>query len=158
MHAFLWLLFGINLRVKCCSISNSTYSSRGPNLCRHLCRRERWTDCNLILSRYIALHQSTPFITLLLSISITSFICPVFSSSNFIDSIANTYITSVDFASYGTPSGTCLGSFTKSGCDAINSTLFVENYCLGLSTCSFTYAFGLLLCFIIYFLCILFKF
>ena len=38
--------------------------------------------------------------------------------------------TSVDFASYGTPNGSC-GAFTLGGCDAPTSVAIVQNYLLG---------------------------
>ncbi|MDA7596449.1 SUEL-type lectin domain-containing protein, partial [Flavobacteriales bacterium] len=44
-------------------------------------------------------------------------------------------ITSIDFASYGTPSGLC-GSFNTSICHSINSQSIVENACLNQNTCS----------------------
>ncbi len=44
-------------------------------------------------------------------------------------------ITSIDFASYGTPNGTC-GSFTTSGCHAASSQTTVEATCLGQASCT----------------------
>ena len=44
-------------------------------------------------------------------------------------------ITSIDFASYGTPTGTC-GSFVLSACDAASSRSVVEAACLGKTSCS----------------------
>jgi len=45
-------------------------------------------------------------------------------------------ITSVTFASYGTPSGTC-GSFVTGGCNAADSVSIVQSFCIGLNACSF---------------------
>lgn len=42
-------------------------------------------------------------------------------------------ITAINFASYGTPNGTC-GSFTLGGCNAANSKSIVEGYALGKNT------------------------
>lgn len=47
----------------------------------------------------------------------------------------NTYIRSIDFASFGTPTGTC-GSFKKGSCHAASSQSVVEKLCLGRSRCS----------------------
>jgi hypothetical protein len=44
-------------------------------------------------------------------------------------------ITAIDFASYGTPNGSC-GSFTTSGCDAATSVSTVTNTCKGLNSCT----------------------
>ena len=45
---------------------------------------------------------------------------------------AGTTFTSVEFASWGTPTGTC-GSFAIGGCHAVNSKTVVEGYLLGQS-------------------------
>jgi len=47
----------------------------------------------------------------------------------------NTYVQSVDFASFGTPQGTC-GAFKKGSCDASTSQAIVEKYCVGESDCN----------------------
>ena len=44
-------------------------------------------------------------------------------------------IAAVQFASYGTPTGTC-GSYAVGACNAANSTSIVESYCLGKPACS----------------------
>eukprot|EP00026_Physarum_polycephalum_P003470 Phypoly_transcript_03482.p1 GENE.Phypoly_transcript_03482~~Phypoly_transcript_03482.p1 ORF type:complete len:768 (+),score=86.79 Phypoly_transcript_03482:78-2381(+) len=46
-------------------------------------------------------------------------------------------ISSVQFASYGTPTGSC-GSFAKSSCDASTSVSVFDSNCLNKNTCSFT--------------------
>lgn len=43
-------------------------------------------------------------------------------------------ITAVDFASWGTPSGSC-GAFQKSSCDAASSVAVVEKLCVGRTSC-----------------------
>jgi hypothetical protein len=43
-------------------------------------------------------------------------------------------ISSIDFASYGSPVGAC-GSFAKSGCSAATSSQVVSNACLGKASC-----------------------
>ena len=48
---------------------------------------------------------------------------------------ANATITSVSFASYGTPNGSD-GNYTIGGCHATNSQTIVENYCVGNNSCS----------------------
>src|SRR6185437_2417997 len=48
---------------------------------------------------------------------------------------AGSVFTSVDFASYGTPNGSC-GSFTIGGCHAPNSLTVVQSYVLGNNTAS----------------------
>ena len=48
---------------------------------------------------------------------------------------ANATITSVSFASYGTPNGSN-GSYTIGGCHASNSQTIVESYCIGNNNCS----------------------
>lgn len=48
---------------------------------------------------------------------------------------ADGVFTSIDFASYGTPSGHC-GSFVTGKCNAANSKTVVEKYCLGKRNCS----------------------
>lgn len=58
--------------------------------------------------------------------SITSVSCP-----------AGQTITSVSFASYGTPTGTC-GAFKTSSCNASNSTSVATAACVGKSSCSIT--------------------
>jgi hypothetical protein len=47
----------------------------------------------------------------------------------------NTTVKSIDFASYGTPSGMC-GHFALGGCHAVNSQPIVEGACLGSASCS----------------------
>ncbi len=49
---------------------------------------------------------------------------------------AGQVITSVDFASYGTPSGLCGDYGVEAGCDAATSVSVVEAQCLGKQTCS----------------------
>jgi large repetitive protein len=44
-------------------------------------------------------------------------------------------INAIDFASYGTPNGSC-GAFTTSSCDATTSTMDVSSVCLGQNTCT----------------------
>ncbi len=44
-------------------------------------------------------------------------------------------IISLDFASYGTPNGSC-GAFTVSACNATTSTMDVSTPCLGFNTCT----------------------
>ena len=44
-------------------------------------------------------------------------------------------IVSLDFASYGTPNGSC-GAFTTSACNATTSTMDVGTSCLGFNTCT----------------------
>jgi len=44
-------------------------------------------------------------------------------------------ITSIDFASYGTPSGSC-GSFVAGACNASSSAAVVSSACVGKSSCS----------------------
>ena len=44
-------------------------------------------------------------------------------------------ISAIDFASYGTPSGSC-GSFSISSCNATVSTMDVGSACLGFNACS----------------------
>jgi len=44
---------------------------------------------------------------------------------------AGTVFTSVEFASYGTPNGTC-GAFSLGACHAANSVTIVSGYLLGL--------------------------
>eukprot|EP01119_Soliformovum_irregulare_P010686 TRINITY_DN2635_c1_g1_i2.p1 TRINITY_DN2635_c1_g1~~TRINITY_DN2635_c1_g1_i2.p1 ORF type:complete len:530 (-),score=138.24 TRINITY_DN2635_c1_g1_i2:236-1825(-) len=46
----------------------------------------------------------------------------------------NGIIQSIDFASFGTPEGSC-GQFRKSSCDAASSMKIVEQNCLGRNTC-----------------------
>lgn len=48
---------------------------------------------------------------------------------------ANATITSVSFASYGTPNGSN-GSYTTGDCHASNSQTIVESYCIGNNNCS----------------------
>lgn len=48
---------------------------------------------------------------------------------------ANATITSVSFASYGTPNGSD-GNYTIGGCHATNSQTIVESYCVGNNSCS----------------------
>lgn len=48
-------------------------------------------------------------------------------------------VTSIVFASFGTPSGSC-GSFTKGSCDAANSTAIVTQACMGKNSCTITVA------------------
>ena len=48
---------------------------------------------------------------------------------------ANATITSVSFASYGTPDGSD-GNYTTSSCHATNSQTIVESYCVGNNSCS----------------------
>lgn len=48
---------------------------------------------------------------------------------------AGQVITAIDFASYGTPNGSC-GNFTTSSCNATTSGPDVTSACLGLSSCS----------------------
>ena len=50
-------------------------------------------------------------------------------------SSANATITSVSFASYGTPNGSD-GKTTIGGCHVTNSQTIVENYCVGNNSCS----------------------
>jgi hypothetical protein len=50
---------------------------------------------------------------------------------------SNLVIRSVDFASYGTPTGACAG-FATSACDAATSLGVVQTACLGGSTCTVT--------------------
>ncbi|KAH7279619.1 hypothetical protein KP509_37G026600 [Ceratopteris richardii] len=45
------------------------------------------------------------------------------------------FIIAIQFASYGTPKGTC-GSFSNGSCHAVNSRLVVEQACNGRRTCS----------------------
>jgi len=45
------------------------------------------------------------------------------------------HISSLSFASFGNPSGSC-GNFIKGSCHAVNSTSIVEKACLGKETCS----------------------
>eukprot|EP01121_Diplochlamys_sp_Union-15-3_P017235 TRINITY_DN6029_c0_g1_i6.p1 TRINITY_DN6029_c0_g1~~TRINITY_DN6029_c0_g1_i6.p1 ORF type:complete len:391 (+),score=72.88 TRINITY_DN6029_c0_g1_i6:424-1596(+) len=45
-----------------------------------------------------------------------------------------TYVTSVDFASFGTPTGNC-GNYQPGTCSARSSKPIVESYCLGNSKC-----------------------
>ena len=45
-------------------------------------------------------------------------------------------ISKVVFASYGTPSGTCSGTFTKSACTSATSQSVVEAACLGKASCT----------------------
>ena len=54
-------------------------------------------------------------------------------------------ISQVEFASFGTPGGTCIaasgmisGATTVPGCDAANTVATIEDRCLGQSTCMFT--------------------
>jgi hypothetical protein len=47
---------------------------------------------------------------------------------------AGEVVKSVDFASYGTPTGTC-GGFAKSTCDASSTLQLVSNACVGKSSC-----------------------
>ncbi|HVV49258.1 MAG TPA: hypothetical protein VHO06_06350, partial [Polyangia bacterium] len=44
-------------------------------------------------------------------------------------------VNAIDFASYGTPNGTC-GAFTTSTCNATTSTMDVSTPCLGQNTCT----------------------
>jgi large repetitive protein len=44
-------------------------------------------------------------------------------------------ITALDFASYGTPNGSC-GAFTTSSCNATTSTMDVTTSCVGLNSCT----------------------
>ncbi|XP_065832516.1 uncharacterized protein [Oscarella lobularis] len=44
-------------------------------------------------------------------------------------------ISKIDFASYGTPSGSCL-HYDVGSCNAANSTAIVEKYCVGKSSCT----------------------
>jgi hypothetical protein len=44
-------------------------------------------------------------------------------------------IHSIDFASYGTPVGSC-GGFSASSCNASTSISVVINHCIGQATCS----------------------
>ena len=44
-------------------------------------------------------------------------------------------IYAIDFASYGTPNGTC-GAFTASSCDATTSTMDVTTPCIGFNSCT----------------------
>ena len=48
---------------------------------------------------------------------------------------ANATITSVSFASYGTPNGSD-GNYTTGSCHATNSQTIVESYCVGNNSCS----------------------
>lgn len=48
---------------------------------------------------------------------------------------ANATITSVSFASYGTPNGSD-GNYTNGTCHATNSQTIVESYCIGNNSCS----------------------
>jgi uncharacterized membrane protein len=48
---------------------------------------------------------------------------------------AGSVFTAINFASYGTPNGSC-GSFTTSGCHATNSLQIVQAACVGNSTCT----------------------
>jgi len=48
---------------------------------------------------------------------------------------AGQVFTHIDFASYGTPTGTC-GAFQRGACDAANSRVIVEEQCLGRSDCT----------------------
>jgi len=45
-------------------------------------------------------------------------------------------ITSIDFASFGTPTGTCGGGFSKGTCDASTSLSNVKAACVGKNSCS----------------------
>ena len=45
-------------------------------------------------------------------------------------------ITSIDFASYGTPTGSC-GNYQRGTCDAANVTSVVKSACVGKNTCTF---------------------
>ena len=45
-------------------------------------------------------------------------------------------IKSVDFASFGTPNGTCTTGFSNSACNAASSMAVVEKACLGKASCS----------------------
>ena len=47
----------------------------------------------------------------------------------------NGEITKIEFASYGTPEGSCENDFTKSSCHSENSVSKVEEPCLGKSSC-----------------------
>eukprot|EP00118_Oscarella_pearsei_P000204 m.4425 g.4425 ORF g.4425 m.4425 type:complete len:206 (+) comp10717_c0_seq1:209-826(+) len=44
-------------------------------------------------------------------------------------------ITKIDFASYGTPEGSCL-NYKVGSCNAANSTQIVEKYCVGHNSCT----------------------
>jgi hypothetical protein len=44
-------------------------------------------------------------------------------------------ISQIQFASYGTPTGTC-GSYQVGSCNAANSTSIVQSYCIGKNSCS----------------------
>ena len=44
-------------------------------------------------------------------------------------------MTGIDFASFGTPNGTC-GAFSKGACDANSTLSIVQKLCVGKSTCT----------------------
>lgn len=46
--------------------------------------------------------------------------------------------SSVDFASFGTPTGTC-GSYALGGCNSGTTLGYVQSMCLGLATCNTIY-------------------
>ena len=45
-------------------------------------------------------------------------------------------ITAIDFAAFGTPSGTCGNYQHNSSCDAANVTAYVTAQCVGHNSCS----------------------
>ena len=48
---------------------------------------------------------------------------------------SGTFVRSIDFASYGTPTGSC-GAFSKGSCDSSNSMSVVTSACLNKATCT----------------------
>ena len=48
---------------------------------------------------------------------------------------SGTRVGNINFASYGTPSGSC-GGFSKGSCDSYRSKSVVENLCLNQATCT----------------------
>jgi len=47
-------------------------------------------------------------------------------------------ITAINFASYGTPTGSCGAFAAQSSCDASNSLSYTQSLCLGANHCQFT--------------------
>jgi hypothetical protein len=62
---------------------------------------------------------------------------------------SSTFVGAINFASYGTPTGSC-GAFSNGSCDSINSMPVVKNACLSKATCTvdaLSYVFGYDPCF-----------
>ena len=79
------------------------------------------------------------FISILTQSYATTTVCGTAASEDLIATLtcpSGNVITAINFASYGTPSGSCVDGFIQGSCHATTSVSVVSSACLNRATCS----------------------